>query len=129
MHRNRIWIERVVCTADGIDRYPNEASDNNITRHGRSAGCGHLTFNFYALRNIARLAYRNHKIVPTTLHKFGWSDTLFSRRKRDIRSRRLAQHAKLVVIAASDGGAGREEEKWQGQEIARLHESRPEQPK
>jgi len=30
---------------------------------------------------------------------------------------------------AGYSGASREEEKWQGQQIARLHESQPEQPK
>src|SRR5437879_11705964 len=117
MHGNRVWIERVVCTAGGIDRYPSdgsdnsEASDNNITRHGRSAGCGPLTFNFYGLRNIARLAYRNRKIVPTTLHKFRGSDTPFSRRKRDIRSSRVAYHAKIVMNPAGYSVANCEEER------------------
>src|SRR6266478_4619726 len=111
MHGNRIWIERVVCTAGGIDRYPNDASENNITRHGRRAGCGRVTFNFYGLRNIARLAHRNRKTVTTTnLHKFRGGDTFFSRRKHDIRSRRLAQHAKLIMNPAGYSGASREEE-------------------
>src|SRR6266567_2730976 len=102
--------------------YPNEPSENNITRHGRCAGCGRVAFNFYALRNIARFAYRNRKTVTTTtLHKFGWSDTSFSRRKHDIRSRRLAQHAKLIMNPAGYSSASREEEKWQRQQIARLH--------
>src|SRR2546428_14023077 len=130
MHGNRIGIERVVCTAGGIAPYPNEPPENNIPRYGRCAGCGRVTFNFYGLRNIARLAYRNREIVTATpLHKFGWSDTSFSRRKRDIRSRRLAQHAKLIMNPAGYSGASREEEQWQGQQIARLHEYRPEQPK
>src|SRR6266566_4236167 len=130
MHRNRIWIERVVCTAGSIDPYPNEPSENSITRHGRSPGCGLFAFNFYALRNIARLAHRNRKTVTTTnLHKFLGGDTFFSRRKHDIRSRRLAQHIKLFMNPAGYSGASREEEQWQGQQITRLHESRPEQRK
>ena len=114
MHRDWIWIERVVCAAGGIDSCANESTDENIARHRRFAGCGRFALNSYALGDIARLAYYYRKIVPTAHHKFRGCDASFSRGKLDIRTGRLAQHSKLFMNAASDGGTGGKEEKWQG---------------
>src|SRR5207247_10735085 len=112
-HRLRSWLRRLASPAGTILAQPYPPSDLRLTRHGRSPGCGRFAFNFYALRNIARLAHRNLKtITTTTLHKFRGGDTFFSRRKHDIRSRRLAQHTKLFMKAASDGGTRRKQEKW-----------------
>ncbi len=46
----------------------------------------------------------------STLHKLRGRDTFLSRGKYDVCSRWLAQHCKLIMGAASDGGAGRDKD-------------------
>src|SRR5262249_1069510 len=88
-----------------------------------STSCGHFAFNVYGLGNVSSFAYCNRKILPTTLHKPRGRDPFFSRGKYDVCPRWFAQHCKLIMGPASDGGAGRDKDD------RKAHQNAPHRPR
>ena len=116
MHRNWIWIKRLVGASAGVYAHADCATKEEVAGHRSTAGSAKLAFDFHSLRRVSWFTHGYTKGLGfPLLNEFHRCNAMFAGRKSDIGSRGIAGNAKFVVDAACDRRARGETQKWQEQ--------------
>ena len=106
MHGDGIRVERIVGAGSRINAKSNHASDERVTGHRRAAGAADLAYDRDGFGNISRFAHRHSECFGAAeFNELGGRNASLAGGQDHVRARRITDHTKFVVHAASNRGA------------------------